>query len=186
MNLMKKILLVVVGVFILFNLCEARIYTNTQRGYSVYIPDYFVEQDNCGGMYDFIADGGDNFGTEQYCKGEEGISVSIVVGASDIQELDPYIGVDRRIEECYRLHQQFFDINKTHYKVRPWAVRPKHFGVISEILEDNGRIIIGTEVIAHGKKISISVTGQAHSEQMAKQIANTAYDILDSFVCLKH
>ncbi|MCQ2361494.1 MAG: hypothetical protein MJ048_00465 [Acidaminococcaceae bacterium] len=165
-----------------FDGCEAKTYVNKQRGYSIWIPDYFVERDNFG-IYDFSADGGDDFGAKKYLNGGEGIEVTISTRACDIEEADETY-VEKRISELVKIDQLWFP-NRMN-KVNPWVAKPYHLGTMSYSLSNDGYISLGIEIIAHSKKISVSVSGNAHSQETLNKVVNTALDIFESFVCLKH
>lgn len=182
MSLVKKILLIAVGVLIFSNLCEARIYTNTQRGYSIWIPDYFVERDHFG-IYDFRADGGDDFGAKKCLNGDEGIEVNISTRALDMEEADVTY-VEKRIAGLIKTKQSLFPNHR--YKVNSWVAKPDHLGTMSFRLSEDGSISLGIEIVAHSKEISVLVLGNAHSQETLNKIVNTARDIFASFVCLKH
>lgn len=170
-----------------FNGCEAKTYVNKQRGYSIWIPDYFVERDHFG-IYDFRADGGDDFGAKKCLNGGEGIEVTILTRACDIEEADETY-VEKRIAGLIKTNQSLFpkSLFPNHrYKVNPWVAKPHHLGTMSFILSEDGYTSLGIEIVAHSKEISVLVRGNAHSQETLNKIVNIALDIFESFVCLKH
>lgn len=165
-----------------FNGCEAKTYVNKQRGYSVWIPDYFVERDNFG-IYDFRADGGDDFGAKKCLNGDEGIEVNMSTRALDMEEADETY-VEKRIAGLIKTNQSLFPNHR--YKVNPCVAKPHHLGTMIFRLTEDGRTSLEMDVVAHSKEISVLVSGNAHSQETLNKIVNTALDIFESFVCLKY
>lgn len=164
----KRIIALGLTLFVMNSASEAKTYVNSQHEYQIVIPEYMYEVRGLG-SWDAVFRG-------------NGIQVTLRTDAFDLVEVDTNY-VNKEIARRDELDAKLFP--NGYYKTRFWAVRPNHFGTINEIF-NNGFWVIGTEVIAHGKKIGVAVSGDAYTQADSERIVNIAYDILESFECLKH
>lgn len=153
---------------------EAKTYTNTRLRIAIDLPDYFVERNNYGGMYDFIADGGDDYGTENLLRGGEGMDISISSQSCEYQNVSIEF-LQQQIQQ-YIVAARNFGIN-TNYTVV--SIPPGHPVILG--LNRNAQDKVNVSVIAylHGNKIDICMSGTMNN---VDKIAA----IIDSLRCTAH
>lgn len=171
---MKKILVTICCLLFLNMVAEAKTYTNTRLGIAIDIPDYFVERNNYGGMYDFIADGGDDYGTENLLRGGEGMDISISSQSCEYQNVSIEF-LQQQIQQ-YIAAARNFGIN-TNYTIV--SIPPGHPVILG--LNRNAQDKVNVSVIAylHGNKIDICMSGTMNN---VDKIAA----IIDSLRCTAH
>lgn len=153
---------------------EAKTYTNTRLRIAIDLPDYFVERNNYGGMYDFIADGGDDYGTENLLRGREGMDISISSQSCEYQNVSIEF-LQQQIQQ-YIAAARNFGIN-TNYTIV--SIPPGHPVILG--LNRNAQDKVNVSVIAylHGNKIDICMSGTMNN-------VDKITAIMDSLRCIAH
>lgn len=175
---MRKIVVVFVCLFSF--LCidvEARTYVNSKYGYAIDIPDYFVERDTMG-MFDFRADGGDDYGGESLMYHKDGIAITINSKSCEYESVDETY-MQEKVRGYIAAAQR---VGLTPSKFFYYDVPPGHKAIGSCRVDDiNGfiHVYMGIEVVMHGRTVIVSVEGTPNnSVEVGK--------IMETFRCVKH
>lgn len=174
---MKKLIVLLACILnLMCYVVEARIYTNSKYGYAIDIPDYFVDRDGMG-IYDFRADGGDDYGGNNLACNREGIAIAIKSKSTDVDSIDDAAiqsKIDKNMTMSKKLGQKA--------KYFPCDVLPNHKAIGSCIGTEYDNfvyVVMGIEVVMHGRVVNVLMEGTLNN---VKEIAQ----IMETFRCVKH